>query len=172
MDIEQVIQDNLGLMYKQLKRFNLGYNDDAISYAMEALWSAAKTFDPDAGIKFSTYATTCIYNGIMRYFRDSKNKLDCISYETDVAEDIKLIDMLADTPYTEDRIDAIYELLYDLADECTKASHTEVIRAWIDSNFEISQRELAKRFGYTQSAVSRILVVYKYKLRQELEGFL
>lgn len=172
MDIEQMIQDNMGLVYKQLHKFDLAFNDDALSYAMESLWNAAKSFDPSSGTKFSTYATTCIYNGIMRYFRESASKLDTISYEAEIENDYNLVDKLAsDTVFLHDNLDELYTILYRVVDKLSKESHKQIVRVWIESNFEITQTELSKQFKLTQAAVSRVIVVYKYKLKQELEEF-
>ena len=172
MDIEQIMRDNKGLMYKQLHKFNLAYNEDAISYAMEALWNAAKTFNPNAGIKFSTYASTCIYNGIMMYFRVSEEKLDVTSYDEVNEDGLSLLDSLADIPVCDQkRIEQIYDLMYKVADTMTRESQVKLVYAWIDSNFEAKQRELAAQFDVTQAAVSRTLGIYKNKLKQELEDF-
>lgn len=172
MDIEQIIQDNIGLVYKQLHKFNVANNEDAYSYAIEALWNAAKTFDPNTGYKFSTYATTCIYNGIMMYFRVSEDKIDCVSCDECNEDGFSLLDSLVATPDCDNkRIERLYELFYSVADSMPKESHTKIVRAWIDSNFEARQRELAIEFDVTQAAISRTLGIYKNKLKQELEDF-
>ena len=88
MTIEQLIQDNTGLVYKQLHKFNKAFDDDAVSYAFEALWRAAKTYDESKGAKFSTYASVCIYNEIALYLRKEQQrlKLDVVSYDNPIED--------------------------------------------------------------------------------------
>ena len=51
---EELIVNNMGLVYMQLHKMNLAYDDEAFSYAMEGLMNAARTYETDKGVQFST----------------------------------------------------------------------------------------------------------------------
>ena len=88
MDINKLIEDNMGLVYKQLHRFNLAYDADSFSFAMEGLMNAAKTYNTKRNIKFSTYASACIYNAIMQHLRSqSKQRQINVVYYDDPMND-------------------------------------------------------------------------------------
>lgn len=76
---EQLVIDNQGLIYYCLKKYDLFQNtselDDVVSVGQVALVSAANTFDSTKGIKFSTYAVTCIRNSIILYARRNTKDL-------------------------------------------------------------------------------------------------
>lgn len=67
---EQLVEDNLGLAHNIAKNFMYGRQsltmDDLVQYGMIGLIQAAQTFDKSKDIAFSTYASTCIKNIIMR----------------------------------------------------------------------------------------------------------
>ena len=83
MEVNDKIAANTGLIYKQLTAFNLLYDQDAESFAHEALWRAVKTFDESAGVAFSTYAVCCINNELRKHLRtlNRKRQLDVVSYD-------------------------------------------------------------------------------------------
>ena len=83
MDMNSLIKDNLGLVYKQIARLKLFDDPEAESIGYEALWTAAKTFDESKGYKFSTYAMCCIYNALGSYIRtlNKKSRIETISYD-------------------------------------------------------------------------------------------
>ena len=70
MDINDQIAENTGLIYKQLAAFNLLYDQDAESFAYEALYRAITTYNKSAGTAFSTYAVPMISGEIKRFLRD------------------------------------------------------------------------------------------------------
>lgn len=175
-DVEKVIVDNTGLVYHQLHKFNLAYNEDAVSYAMEALWKAASTYDESRNCKFSTYASTCIYNGIMMYLRVSSKEqlLDTVSLEAELNEDgLTYVDLIAGSNDIElEQFSTISTAISKVLDRICNDKHKEIITKWIESNFEATQTELAKELGFSQAQVSRILSIFKNKLKKELEGSL
>lgn len=173
-DVEKVIVDNTGLVYHQLHKFNLAYNEDAISYAMEALWKAASTYDESRNCKFSTYASTCIYNGIMMYLRvhSKEQLLDTVSLEAELNEDgLTYVDLIAGADDIElEQFSAINKAINRAIANTHNEKHKEVVIKWIESNFEVTQKELAEMLGISQAQVSRILSIFKNKLKKELEG--
>lgn len=176
LDVEKAIEDNIGLAYNILHKHNVGFNEDAISYAMEALWRAALSFDETRGHAFSTYASTCVYNSIMRYFRDSmrNNKLECVSIDAELNDDgFTMADVIVDTEgISSEQLDIIMEAVYKALNKMNNTKHRSVIALWIDSNFEMRQIDIANELGITQAQVSRIFGSFRNKLKKELEVLL
>lgn len=176
--IEHLIQDNTGLVYMQLHRFDLAYNEEAISYAMEALFKAAESFDKDAGVTFATYATSCIYNGIMRYYRyQNKKRVDTISIEehTTPNGEILLPSFSNRSRSAEDELLSLSEL--ELRGTIIKVLGTfkegsrayEAIKIWIDSDFTAKTVDIAPMIGSSQPSVSRAINAFRDRLKEELK---
>ena len=72
MDREQQVQDNLGLVHACARRFrNRGIEyDDLYQAGCLGLVKAIDHFEPERGLKFSTYAVPVILGEIKRLFRD------------------------------------------------------------------------------------------------------
>jgi RNA polymerase sigma-B factor len=69
---QRIVQAHTGLAYRLAQRFaNRGEPlDDLMQVAMLGLIKAVQGFDPDRGLRFSTYATPTILGELKRYFRD------------------------------------------------------------------------------------------------------
>lgn len=182
MNIDELLANNMGLIYKQLHKFGRAYDDDAFSAAFEALYRAALTYDEERSIAFSTYATTCIYNGIACYLRNENNRtknLPVVSFETIVhtsKDDVFLSDTLSsnDTPETVYLEEERYIMLWKAFDKVLstlKDKAKRVIVTWKESDFTMPQVELAALTETSQAYVSRTLSAFKHKLRQEMEKY-
>jgi len=72
---EQVIQNNLGLVYSTAHRLSNRWDrEDAISIGMVGLVRAVDTFDATKNVRFSTYAMTVITNDILTARRTEGNQ--------------------------------------------------------------------------------------------------
>lgn len=71
-DRNQVVMDNLGLVYMVLKRFGgRGYEmEDLFQIGVIGLTKAADKFDESLGFAFSTYAVPLVIGEIKRFLRD------------------------------------------------------------------------------------------------------
>lgn len=175
---DKLIKDNMGLVYKQLHKFNMVYDADAFSFAMEALMNAVKTYNDSLNTAFSTYATVCIYNALGCYLRrlNKKNQINTISYNEPLFEDSKytLESTLSDKQNPEtilivkERHGALMQAFEDLLETMSPNARL-VVEYWRASNFIASQLEIAKATGVTQSYVSRTLSAFRHKLKQKLE---
>lgn len=69
---EQVVKDNLGLVWSIVHRFKNSYYDkeDLFQIGCIGLMKAINHFDPSYDVQFSTYAVPIIMGEIKRYFRD------------------------------------------------------------------------------------------------------
>ena len=182
MDINEKIESNLGLVYRLLHSFNLVNDQDAESLSYEALYDAVKTFNNDAGVAFSTYATCVISNRLRMYIRhiNRKRQLQTISYYTPLSIDSDT-GYLVDTLHSDDTIEdkvclkelcsvlpaAFLKVLRELSENQRK-----VILIWYESDYKASQVDIAKKIGISQAAVSRTISGFRYRLKKELEDYL
>lgn len=69
---EQVVKDNLGLVWSIVHRFKNSYYDkeDLFQIGCIGLMKAINHFNPSYNVQFSTYAVPIIMGEIKRYFRD------------------------------------------------------------------------------------------------------
>lgn len=81
---DQKIIENLKLVNHILqKQFpNLARNEDMFQIGCVGLIKAVDTFNEDAGISFSTYASKCIMNEILMELRKQQKQVSEISMET------------------------------------------------------------------------------------------
>lgn len=182
--MDQLIADNMGLVYQQLHKLNRINDDDAYSYAMEGLFKAASTFDPERGIQFSTYATTCIYNALMMYMRSVRKNghLVIVSYNApiddsdddsdEMSELIAASESPEDAFIRQEKIEFIVDTVERLIASTTSSVQREVLQMWWQSECTLGQLELAEKAHTSQATVSRTLAVFRHKLRQELEELL
>jgi len=189
VDENQLIQDNMGLVYWTLHKFNVAKDPDALSYGMYGLYNAIRTFDSSKGFKFSTYASVCVYNAVGTYLRSAARtkRLPCISLDEAINPYKENCDTMAafvagssDTPEeliiererTVELKQAVRKAIATVMGSFKKEAHKEILRIWLDSNCKLTQQEIAAAVGNTQSCVSRVLAVAKHRLKQELEEYL
>ena len=185
MDINDQIAEHRGLIYAQLVRFNLIDDQDAESYAYEALYRAIQTYDAKAGAVFSTYAVCVISNALRKHIRtlNKKRQLDVVSYYdllSASSESAELIDVI---PTVDDTTDAESIVMFkELRGAVGKAfrkvlksmppKQQQVIATWYTSDYKLTQSELARALCISQPTVSKALSVFKYRLKLELEEYM
>src|SRR5438105_4585712 len=86
-DVEEIVQQNSGLIallvgrtLRRCPRLPSVYDyDDLYSLGNIGLLSAARTYDPERGVAFSTYAYRCIEHAIMGALkREWDQQIDCV----------------------------------------------------------------------------------------------
>lgn len=180
MDADKLIIDNMGLVYAQLKRFNRLNDDEAYSWAVEALIKAARSYDDSRSVKFTTYAMACIYNGIAMYLRKVRKYQREVSYDAEVpGTDLTLRDMLTDTGLTPDELylekelyEAVRKAITKVLSEATNDTLVDIVEYWQSTGFTAKQADIAEALGIAQPTVSRALSAFKYRIKCELEGYL
>ena len=108
----ELIEHNLRLVVHIVKKYyNTGADqDDMISIGTIGLIKAVSTFNTDKGIHLATYASRCIENEILMFFRNQKKTAQdvFISDPIDTDKDgntLTLIDVIADKSDIADEID-------------------------------------------------------------------
>ena len=161
-----LIEHNLRLVAHIIKKYyaSLSDQDDLISIGTIGLIKAVSTFDYDKGTRFATYASRCIENEILMYFRRKKKSASDLSISDPIDTDkdgnaITLQDIMADEDNVLDQIDLQLksEQLYQYIDRFLDPRERQIItlRYGLRSTSPLTQREVASRLGISRSYVSR-----------------
>ena len=173
--VEELVKLHGGLMGKQLKKFGLIGDPDAISFAYEALYIAILTYKHTN--EFSTYATICIYNKLGDYVRRLNTCINqnTVSYEGYLADNLTFLDTIPSDStvdgelLTEDSIDTIMLLIGKCISCMRNPTHKKILRLWMESDFTLQQTEIAEQLGISQSYVSQAINMFRKNLKSKLE---
>lgn len=163
---EQVILNNTGMVGIVLKSLNLNTQDeDLYSIGMIGVVKAVNTFNPDKGVKFTTYAAPIIRNEIFKTFRKNRIIPTFSLDEPLQLENGDLVDfseIIADRKRFEGEVIAdmqMKQILSNLSDREKK-----IIFSSMDGK---TQREIAEACGISQPYVSRIIKSIYKKWRKQ-----
>ena len=152
--------------------------EDLISIGTIGLIKAVNTFCPKRNIKLATYASRCIENEILMYFRSQKKLQGEVSLSDSIETDkegnaLQLMDVVGvDDTMLDDIHDRDSALrLHQIIRERLTTREAEIIRLryGLGGTIPLTQREIAASFGISRSYVSRIEKRALEKLRQELQ---
>lgn len=172
-----LIERNLRLVSHICKKYYSKTNDseDLISIGTIGLIKAVDSFDYTKGTRLSTYASRCVENEILMYFRSLKkqngevfmgdtietdkqgNPLtveDLISDDTDIVEELE----------KKRRIGEMTELIKNMKNEREK--EIVILRYGLNNQKPLTQREVAQKLNISRSYVSRI----EKKVLEDLRG--
>lgn len=178
----KLIEHNLRLVAHIIKKYygNSAEQDDLISIGTIGLIKAVSTFDYEKGARFATYASRCIENEILMYFRNKKKYAQDVSFTEPIDSDkdgntLSLIDIMADErSVAEDIEDKLRdERLYKVIGDTLSLREREIIylRYGLDGRRSYTQKEVAKHLGISRSYVSRIEKKALETLREHMEAY-
>ncbi len=162
-----LIEHNLRLVAHIVKKYYASgaEQDDLISIGTIGLIKAVTTFKPNKGIRLATYASRCIENEILMFFRSRKKAAQdvFISDPIDTDKDgntLTLIDIIADDSDIVEELDKKMKLqkLHSILPHSLTSREYKIIelRYGLGGKKELTQREIAKKLGISRSYVSRI----------------
>ena len=174
-----LIERNLRLVVFIARRFeNTGVNlEDLISIGTIGLIKAIGTYRTDKNIKLATYASRCIENEILMHIR----KIAPLKAEVSLDEPINMdYDgnelLLSDILGTEE--DMILRPMEDDVDLCIlrqavkelppREREIVVMRYGLEGHQELTQKEVARIMGISQSYISRLEKKIMHRLRKEM----
>ena len=174
-----LVEHNLRLVVYIARRFeNTGINlEDLISIGTIGLMKAIGTYRSDRNIKLATYASRCIENEILMYIRKIANQKTEISLDEPInldcdGHELLLSDILGTA---EDEIQRPMEEMVDLcvlrqALQELPAREREIVilRYGLEGKKELTQKEVAKQMGISQSYISRLEKRIMGKLKKEM----
>ncbi len=176
----KLIEHNLRLVAHIVKKYyaNSSNQDDLLSIGTIGLIKAVSTFKTDKNIRLATYASRCIENEILMYFRNQRKTAQDVYISDPIDTDkegnaLTLIDVIADKSDIVEELDTKFKLkklkkiLYKTLDK----RELEIIelRYGLGNNQELTQREIAKKLGISRSYVSRIEKSALEKLKKRLD---
>ncbi len=163
----KLIEHNLRLVAHIIKKYysNIKEQDELISIGTIGLIKAVSTFDYLKGNKFATYASKCIENEILMYFRSRRKSQGDIYIDEPIDTDkdgnqLTLIDIIGDEENIIEQIDLSIQSrqLYDFLEKNLEEREFEIIkyRYGLYGCTPLTQREVAEKLKISRSYVSRI----------------
>ncbi len=173
---ESLITNNIRLAISIAQKF--GYEEDFEFVAMIGLIKAADTFDIEKGIRFASYAARVIQNNILMYIRKNKKYLKIISFETVIPGTDESPLTIGDTLSYEDKeidkfekaegVKELHEAIHSLPDRECKII---CLLYGIGESRSYRQKEVAERFGLSQSYISRLEKDILKKMKIKLKNY-
>ena len=163
----ELIEHNLRLVVYIAQKFdNTGVGvEDLISIGTIGLIKAINTFNPEKKIKLATYASRCIENEILMYFRAQRKTSgevhlgDAIEIDKD-GNPLTLQDVIRDERDMEQELEQKirWEKVRRYIEAMPEGREREilVLRYGLDNQKPLTQREVAQRLNISRSYVSRI----------------
>ncbi len=163
----KLIEHNLRLVVFLAKKYeNTGVDlEDLVSIGSVGLIKGVNTYKLDKNIKLATYASRCIDNEILMFLRKNKRRRGEISFEDNLSFDsegneLHLEDILGtDDDIVTKGLEKEFEkkLLYK---EINKLNERDkkimILRYGLFNQEEMTQKDVAKLLGISQSYISRI----------------
>ena len=163
----ELIEHNLRLVAHIIKKYYASYRDqeDLISIGTIGLIKAASTFNSSKGTKFATYASRCIENEILMYFRQKKKTMQDVSINDPIDMDkdgnsITLMDIVQSDENIVESIDLSIQSqkLYHFLETNLEPREQKILsyRYGLYNLRPLPRREVAKKLDISRSYVSRI----------------
>lgn len=163
----KLIEHNLRLVVFLAKKYeNTGESlEELVSIGSVGLIKGVNTYKLSKNIKLATYASRCIDNEILMFLRKNKKRRGEVSFEDSLSYDsegneLHLEDILGTdedivTRGLEEENDKkmLYREINKLSDRDKKIM---ILRYGLYNNEEMTQKEVAKVLGISQSYISRI----------------
>ncbi len=178
---EKLIEHNLRLVAHIIKKYYSleSESDELISVGTVGLIKAINTFDASKGVRLATYASRCIDNEILMYFRNQKKTSLDISLDEPIETDsegnpLTLIDIIATDDTIVDELSLKYNVknlikyITELKDE--RERNLIILRYGLNGSHPKTQNEIAHMYGISRSYVSRLETRILKKLRKRFEN--
>ena len=143
------------------------------------LIKGVSTYRPDKNVRLATYASRCIENEVLMFFRSQRKSAGDLSLSDSIESDregnaLSIQDVLAEEDDMFDAVSAseMRSQVRQSVDTVLDDREAELIslRYGLDGAQALTQRETAARLGISRSYVSRIEKKALEKLRKALEG--
>ena len=175
----KLVEHNLRLVAHIVKKYYQNDDaDDLISIGSIGLIKGINTYKPDKGVRLATYASRCIENEILMYFRSRKKTAGDVSLSEALDADgegngLQLMDVVAAEEDLADKIGSREqcESLRAVLDRCLDQREARIIRLryGLGGRKPLTQLETAERCGISRSYVSRLEKRALEKLRLALD---
>lgn len=176
----ELIEHNLRLVAHIVKKYYslTADQDDLISIGTIGLIKGISTFRPEKNARLATYASRCIENEILMYFRSTKKSAGDLSLSDSIDSDgegnsLSILDVIADEEDMFENLSAgemstnVRRYVDTILDE--REVKIIYLRYGLGGEEPLTQRETADKCGISRSYVSRIEKRALSKLREALE---
>ena len=175
---QTLIEHNLRLVVYIARRFeNTGVNlEDLISIGSIGLIKAIGTYRLDRNIRLATYASRCIENEILMHIRKTAGQKAEVSLDEPINMDCDGNELLLSDILGTDE-DMIVRPLEDDVDLCVLRQALRELpdrerdimrmRFGLEGQKELTQKEVARKMGISQSYISRLEKRILLRLRKE-----
>ena len=174
-----LIEHNLRLVAHIIKKYYSKSRDqeELISIGTIGLIKAVSTFNCEKGSRFATYASRCVENEILMYFRQQKKTAGDIYIDTPIDTDkdgnqLTLMDILADERSVTEEVELLInsKKLYSIIKECLDSREMEIVsmRYGLFGYSPQTQKEVADKMNISRSYVSRIEKKALSKLKKKM----
>ena len=164
---DKLIEHNLRLVVFLSKKYENTKIDleDLVSIGTIGLIKGINTFKGDKNIKLATYASRCIDNEILMYIRKNKKRRADVSLDESLSFDKEGNELtLEDVLGTESDIvtrpleeNNMKKIMLEEINKLKKRDREIMIRRYgLDGKEELTQKEVARVLGISQSYISRI----------------
>lgn len=178
---EILVERNLRLVAHIIKKYYSANveTDELISVGTVGLIKAINSFDSEKGVRLSTYASRCIDNEILMFFRNRKKSALDISFDEPIEQDsegnpltlmdiIALDDTIIDDIELKNNVKRLYKYINEIEDPREK--NIILLRYGLNGRKPLTQNEIAGLYGISRSYVSRIETKTLKKLRKRFEA--
>ena len=178
---EKLIKHNLRLVAHIIKKYYSleTETEELISIGTVGLIKAINSFDSSKGVRLATYASRCIENEILMYFRNRKKYALDISFDEPIETDaegnpltlsdiIATEDTIVDTISLETNIIKLNKFIKELKNN--RERNIIIERYGLNGKAPKTQHQIAKKYGISRSYVSRLETKTIKKLRKMFEA--
>ncbi|MBQ9108985.1 MAG: RNA polymerase sporulation sigma factor SigK [Oscillospiraceae bacterium] len=175
----RLIEHNLRLVAHIIKKYYAASRDQDDLSSIGTIWmiKAVSTFDCEKGTRFATYASRCVENEILMFFRSKRKSAGDVfisdPIDTDKAGNaLTLLDVMSQEDDMLDRVDLQLrsEELHRCINSALDSRERQIInlRYGLRGQLPLTQREVAKLLHISRSYVSRL----EKKALEKLKGSL
>ncbi len=176
----KLIEHNLRLVAHIVKKYytRTRDQDDLISIGTIGLIKGISSYKPDKGVRLATYASRCIENEILMYFRSQRKSAGDLSLSDTIDSDsdggnLSLMDVVSVEDDAFERLSSedVYARLRRHVEQGLEPREREIVtlRYGLGGRKRLTQKETADRLGISRSYVSRIEKKALEKLKALLE---
>ncbi len=177
----KLVEHNLRLVAHIIKKYygTQSEQDDLVSIGTIGLIKAINTYDLNKNIRLSSYASRCIENEILMYFRNAKKSSQDISLNETIDTDkdgnpLTLLDIMSVDDNILDNLDLklnIQKLGQFITEELNdREKKIIILRYGLNGKEPMTQKNVAKLMNISRSYVSRIETKALKLLRKRFEN--
>ena len=175
----KLIEHNLRLVAHIVKKYYAlsADQEDLISIGTVGLIKGVSTYRPDKNVRLATYASRCIENEVLMFFRSQRKSAQDLRLSDSIESDregnaLSIQDVLAEEDDMFERVSTaeLRRLVREKVETALDGREAALIRVryGLEGGAPLTQRETAEKLGISRSYVSRIEKKALEKLRRAL----